>query len=611
MMNQYDEPFISEKQQQDYNLLVKLSENINNELSSNRKKAIAVLMDENSTVLKKKTVLGSFVQSRIDFADQEIAIDGVKYKYKDLIQLASKLYEDNTFYGNDSPYVMNGLAFYENSITFEDVIIAFHNYRLVHEDEALWHLSLLLCRYIYTVLSMETNYREVYFDYSESLKSLEQLAEYIVEFWNKYLKDVEINEYTLVDDKKRDFYDMIDADAAHYFASEDAEDAEEKSMIDAEYAAELVSQCSKSLYLLMSTLKEIDDESLSMTLRKLRKVVMDICDTIYRNEDSYRDLEKDNRINSEALMILERDNQIRLLQLTLKNAIDKLRGCDSETTLNNRIEALQDVSLMESEELTEDFVKEFSKILMQSIPCDLDSYYKRLEVELESKYLLLPEVALNALASAEYLYDLFVKKKAPAGFDYSGIAVLYFQAFETAYDTLLIEPYSRWLSEQKIDDLYEEKRSIKSKKYNKRTQEEKERLDEIEKKILIQYFSKNFDLDMFYYKKSLVTCLELGRFQRFIDLSSCLKAEEGEQAYQLINFLESHCFNKAINAKKIESFAQAVRNATDPRNKAAHGLHGLQEADVKEDKIIVYDETNIKDIKNYKNLLYAFLDFFY
>lgn len=53
-----------------------------------------------------------------------------------------------------------------------------------------------------------------------------------------------------------------------------------------------------------------------------------------------------------------------------------------------------------------------------------------------------------------------------------------------------------------------------------------------------------------------------------------------------------------------------MKNATIPRNEAAHGLQSLGEADVRKDKIIIYDETNIKDILNFKNLLYAFLEFY-
>lgn len=612
----YDnEPYISEEQRQTFDLLVKLSDTINDEITKKRNNAIETLMNENLMVSKKKNILKDYVQARVYFESQKISIEKVDYTYNEIHILAKKLFDDNTFFGNDSPYVMNGLAFYENSISFEDIIIAFHNYRLGHEKEDLWWLSLLLCRYIYTVLSMKSIYKEVSFESTDSYNELKRLVKYVDDFWNQYLKDAEVETYKLIDDNKKDFYDKIDYDAGHCFALEDAEDEAERKQIDAEYAAELVHQCSKSLYLLMSTIKEAKELEFSAELKKLRKDVMDVCDNIYSDdEDSYGELEKDNRLNSDGMELLEKNNEIRLLKSILQSALDKLKGCNTEATLIKRQETLQTVKLVDvdSEELVEDFVKKYSNLLMQSISGSLDTYYERLRLELGNKYDLLPEAALNALASAEYLYDMFVRKRAPEGFDYSGIAVLYFQAFETAYDKLLIEPYSDWLKEQRIDKLYEERFRLRNKKPKNRTQEEKNCLDEIENKILNQYFSKGFGKDFFYNKseRTFVICLEIGKFQHFIDLSSCLVEKVDGQASQLVRFLELNCFKKKIDPVLINYFAQAVKNAITPRNNAAHGLHGLKEIDVKEDKAIIYDETNLKDILNFKNLLYAFLDFF-
>ena len=46
------------------------------------------------------------------------------------------------------------------------------------------------------------------------------------------------------------------------------------------------------------------------------------------------------------------------------------------------------------------------------------------------------------------------------------------------------------------------------------------------------------------------------------------------------------------------------------RNFAAHGSHELKINDVEKDKVIVYDDTDVKDVQNFKNLLYEFLNFF-
>lgn len=305
------------------------------------------------------------------------------------------------------------------------------------------------------------------------------------------------------------------------------------------------------------------------------------------------------------MRLAEKDCEINLLKYNLQCAIEKMKGYDTEKTLQNRQEALQSIRLLDSEQIIEEFVSEFSKLLMQSIPDSLETYYTRLKSELGSKYNLLPEVALNTLASAEYLYDKFVRKQAPAGFDYSGIAVLYFQAFETAYDKLLIEPYAEWLEKREIETLYNEIQLIMRKKYKDRSPEENNRLKQIK-----SYFASDFNINYFFNKGKAVTCLEIGKFHRFIDLKEDILSDK-ETSSNLQIFLEESCFMKKIDAEQIGLFAQAVKNATNPRNKAAHGLHGLDEKDVKKDKVIVYDETNIKDVQEFKNILYAFLDFYH
>ncbi len=186
-----EEAYISEEQQHDFDLLVRLSNEIEKQINVNRSAAIEMLLDESVTVMKKKSVLKDFIKTRIDFESQILKLDGIEYSYKEFLQLAKKLFDDSSFLGNDSPYVMNGLAFYENSIAFEDVILAFHNYRLGHEEGDLWWLSLILCTYIYNVLSMNTIYKSVSYNVEEMYVELGKLSEYVIDFWNKYLKDAE------------------------------------------------------------------------------------------------------------------------------------------------------------------------------------------------------------------------------------------------------------------------------------------------------------------------------------------------------------------------------------------------------------------------------------
>lgn len=603
------EPFVTDEQKNDYDNLVKLSEAVKAEIDRKRNLAIESLLSEELLASKKGYKLKTFVEERVYFDSQEIIIDNETHSYCEINHLANKLYNDKSFEGNDSYYVINGLAFYNNNISFYDIILAFHNYRLNRDEEDLWFLSLMLCRYIYAVLYMGSSYKKIDFGSNDSIKELKELSRYVIEFWEKYLKDININKFVLSDDKKVDFYDKIDKDADHYFAVMDAVDDEEIKQIDTDYAEELINQCSKSLYLLLSTLREIGKDELVTEIKELRKVINDLCETIYSNElDSYGDLYNDNRLNVDKITIKEKNNEIRLLQLTLQDAIDRLKNLDTKEKLENRKELMQTVYFAsDTDELVESFSKEFSKQLIDSIE-SLDVYYNRLKQELGHKYSLLHEESARALASAEYLFDLFVKHNAPKEFDYSGIAVLYFQAFETAYDKLIIEPYSKWLCENGVDNLFKERQAIKKIRLNLRTNEQKNRLGEIEDS-LCSFFSKSFDKDRFYNKGCLNTSLEIGAFQRFINIGEHINSDE-KAAKKLVYFLENKCFNKKVSMNAINNFSESVLNATNPRNVAAHGLKGLEKKDVIADKEMVYDETNIEHILDYKNLLYELLSFF-
>lgn len=609
-INELYNQYTSDEQKRDYDLLVQLSDKVNSEIIQDRDEAVDCLLNENLMLSEKESIIKATIQKRIDFVNQEITICGKVYKYGDIISLSEKLSSDRTFIGNDSEYVINGLAFLDNSITFEDCLIAFHLYRLSHEKEAYEWLVYLLCQHIYYSLSMESNCKEFTVDEENSDDKLRKLVRFVDGFWNEYAENIQEKGLFLSDDKKVDFYQKIDVDASFYFEVNDLEEKgeiEESKHIKAEYASNLISRCAKSIYLLFSTITEDKSGNYSSERKMLRRDIIEICDQLYSGEsDAFGTLAEDKFLNSDKMSLFEDENEISLLKITLKNALDKLNGLDTTSILENRQESLRMVMLPDSKELVEEFTKEFSNKLMKSIPDNLETYYERVKKEIGDKFYLLPQEALHELGSAEFLFDRFVKNKAPEDFDYSGVAILYFQAFETAYDELVIRPYSEWLIKQNVENLI--KAYIDSKKRNG------SKMSVSDENKLLTYFSKKFDIKSFYRnnknEKGLASYLEIGTFKYFIDVRESLGAKEGEQGNQLVYYLEQECFKKPIDKKAISNFVDALSNAYEPRNKAAHGLYKIKEYEVREDKIIVYDETDIKNILDYKNLLYAFLDFF-
>lgn len=60
MMIYDEEVYVSEEQQRDYNLLVKLSDSINTEISKNRNAAIEILLSEDLLASNKKAVSAKY-----------------------------------------------------------------------------------------------------------------------------------------------------------------------------------------------------------------------------------------------------------------------------------------------------------------------------------------------------------------------------------------------------------------------------------------------------------------------------------------------------------------------------------------------------------------------
>ena len=615
-INELYKQYTSDEQKRDYDLLVQLSDAVNAKIILNRRKTVDILLSEYLTEKEKKDILKANIQTRVNFQNQDLLLAGSLYKYSDVISLARKLYNDTTFVGSESEYVLNGIMFQKNSITFEDCLIAFHYYRMSQGKESFDWLVSLLCQNIYYSLSREINCEEFIFNEGQSGDYLRKLVKYVHGYWKDNSENIPKKDMFLRNDIKVDFYQKIDDDAQLFFAVNDLEQEgkiEESKHLKSEDASKRISQCANSLYLLFSTVKEINNNGItkdcfSNEVKMLRKDIVDICDQLYNGEsDAFGVLEGNILLDSAKMNSFERENENKLLKLILKTALDKLNGLGTKEVLECRQESLRTEALLESKELIDEFTREFSKKLMCSIPNNLETYYKRIKQEIGNKYELLPQEALHELASAEYLFDLFVRNKAPDDFDYSGIAILYFQAFETAYDELVVSAYSKWLKERHVDEL------IITVAYPSQEDKDNNKLKSYKRNVAT-FFNTDFNIKSFCRKngreKDLVSFLEIGTFRYFIDVRGCLDAKEGEPGCQLVYYLQNICFKKPINLELLESFLDALNNAIEPRNKAAHGLTKIQKNEVIEDKTMVYDGNDIKNILDYKNLLYAFLEFF-
>ena len=117
-MTYNEEVYVTKEQQQQYDLLITLSKTISDIILTTRKDVIEALLDDTLLVSSKKDILNEYVYRKLNFDSQTVRINNTEYSFSEVEVLANKLYNDVSFYGNDSSYVLNGLAFYENSISF-------------------------------------------------------------------------------------------------------------------------------------------------------------------------------------------------------------------------------------------------------------------------------------------------------------------------------------------------------------------------------------------------------------------------------------------------------------------------------------------------------------
>lgn len=626
--------------------------NVNNSIDKKRAETTIVLLNNANTASDKKNQLNEYMEYRM-FPDKYIIDigDGNIYSGKDLYELADKLFSET-----DEDCFLERREFFENSIDFADEIIAYHNFRLTHDETSLFFMIKLLTIFINNSLGFNDNYFEddmsnKHFNHSESISHLKSLVTYISNYWDKfkpYYK--EKKSFNLKDDYSLPISDKIDYDAGIYIGQKERttplklyldfwriiESAEQTSKgkenanqkiqsiqntinetiieFNSVPAAENISNCTKSIYLLLNAVKEINSPELKDEKRKLVKIYDEICRFLYRDEhDTKEILTEDERLNKYILndaenkaenSILKNENE--LLKSVIQVHIDELNGASSEYILTQWKairescygKGIPDDTIL----LIEQYHQTYLSILEKSVDQkSLDKYKKDIQKEIGTqKADLMPIHALNSLATAELLYNLFVLGKHPDDFDFSGISALYFQAFEATYDWLIIRRCSDWLSKANVADLFY--------KYIKSNFKNKECESEVKKYYDIKNATKIYDANNKIFKKGMT----IGEFYYLINwlINNYDKTSEIECSEFKKFIFSPKGFGRTVEKKDLCRFLNNLYNAKKHRNSASHGPTPINIATIKEDKTIVYDEKNLSKIKEYKNILYDFLKFF-
>lgn len=185
---------------------------------------------------------------------------------------------------------------------------------------------------------------------------------------------------------------------------------------------------------------------------------------------------------------------------------------------------------------------------------------------------LLPESAINALVTAEMLYQEFANEEyAIQGFDYSGISALYYQAFEAAYNELVWRGYERELNCLSRD----------GKKYTDILAESKDKI--IREEAFKGYLAKDPSKRRNYYdydkKASQAQVKKSVMYKNFADILNygILQTRSDLKMFReyfahLIGF--ANCIsmiNDSAFMSNITELVTAIEKAADNRNNASHG----------------------------------------
>ena len=274
---------------------------------------------------------------------------------------------------------------------------------------------------------------------------------------------------------------------------------------------------------------------------------------------------------------LEKANEIKE---TFRNKINSFPDCDLKEFV---IELVDEESLYLNESLIKNNSGKDKFVQYKETICDY----------IGSASNILPEKTKNTLATAELLFSEYaVQDYASAGFDYSCISALYYQAVESTYNELLWAKYANMLNELQSEDGIQFTKMY----FDNRIQNLPEQFCGY---LPTDGKSKSIIRD----KDWSIKCeLTIGGMQKM--LSYVISGEDS----QLKGF--SNFINETFNytdipstsliyrefKRKIRIFCGQLEIAIDRRNAASHGQTPIKLGECKKDKLLVL--SNIEGIRN-------------
>ncbi len=232
---------------------------------------------------------------------------------------------------------------------------------------------------------------------------------------------------------------------------------------------------------------------------------------------------------------------------------------------------------------------------------------------LGSKYIILDESVIDSLTTAELLYSKYASLEfANKGFDYSSISALYYQAFESAYNQLIWNPYAEKLNNYTIsgesfaeiicDRKYEYIERSDTGLYGFLPSDIKDRNRFIERKNKKKKIEKT---------RVINNCM----FSNFSFIMNRVKPESeltefSEYCAKIFGYEKKETmFSDIVFMNNLSVFANCIESAATSRNNASHGGSNISIERCREDREIVLN--NLEEIRvNYLGLFQQLLNLF-
>lgn len=344
--------------------------------------------------------------------------------------------------------------------------------------------------------------------------------------------------------------------------------------------------------------KTIPGHKLTKELEELKNIkndLMDIddelCHLLYSKQRSITEYRKETGLDVSTIESQEAyysriiaDNKSASMRRLMDVVIAGYDNYDIDSFMSqfrkevNRVNWTEDESAWLDE--VQQRVRDCIKKKLESVPA-FKTILNNLKHSIGAAFILPSNLVLFTLASAEYLYQLYVTNGQEIdNFDYGCISTLYYQAFESAYNELIIAPYIDFIQSSDV-------------------------------RIIVSHNGYSLDKEGYWPKADYHKLInndglfnDSCMYEQFAYLIKSV-ADGDDQVKEFSSFLQKRMGNR-FNKNELKRFALDIEDAREYRNLASHGGNIITYKDATRDKRNVY--VNAPGTR-YKELLMRLLRF--